>query len=90
MPKYELSIKANYLPGWGNFRGCSRNLCRMPRMLRFNTDAPMSISFAKRKRAGRDTGAIVITNTGTVLPKEALLIGHTSKEGDQETHWKIR
>lgn len=82
MPKYELSIKATYLPGWGIYEGC-RELVQNARDAEVQYDAPMSISFAKRKRSGRDTGAIVITNTGAVLPKEALLIGHTSKSGDQ-------
>lgn len=82
MPKYELSIKATYLPGWGIYEGC-RELVQNARDAEVQYDAPMSISFAKRKRAGRDTGAVVITNSGTVLPKEALLIGHTSKSGDQ-------
>ena len=82
MPKYELSIKATYLPGWGIYEG-ARELVQNARDAEVQYDAPMTITFAKRKRDGRETGAVVITNTGTVLPKEALLIGHTSKSGDQ-------
>jgi hypothetical protein len=82
MPKYELSIKANYLPGWGIFEG-TRELVQNARDAEVQYDASMTISYSTRKRDGKDIGVIVITNKGTILPKEALLIGHTTKDGDQ-------
>jgi hypothetical protein len=81
MAKIELSIKATYLPGWGIFEGC-RELIQNARDAEVQYNAPMEISYAKRKRNGKDVGAIIITNTGAILPPEALLIGHTTKESD--------
>jgi hypothetical protein len=43
----------------------------------------MTVEYAIRHRDGRKTGAVVIRNSGAVLPREALLIGHTTKDGDQ-------
>jgi hypothetical protein len=82
MAKYELSIKASYLPGWGIFEGV-RELIQNAKDAEVQFGAPMTIKYAVRQRNGDKTGAIVITNDGAVLPKEALLIGHTTKEGDQ-------
>ena len=82
MAKYELSIKASYLPGWGIYEGV-RELIQNARDSELQFGAPMTVKYALRQRNGDKTGAMVITNDGAVLPKEALLIGHTTKEGDQ-------
>jgi len=81
MARHELTIKATYLPGWGIYEG-TRELIQNARDAEVQFDAPMTVEFAMRQRNGEKTGAIVIRNQGTVLPKEALLIGHTTKEGD--------
>lgn len=82
MAKYELSIKASYLSGWGVYEGV-RELIQNARDAEVQFGAPMTVKYAQRKRNGSTTGAVVIHNEGAVLPKEALLIGHTTKEGDQ-------
>lgn len=81
MAKYELSIKASYLPGWGCFEGV-RELIQNARDSEVQYNAPMTVKYSVRQRNGKKTGAIIIANDGVVLPKEALLIGHTTKGGD--------
>lgn len=80
--RYELSIKASYLPGWTIYEGC-RELIQNARDSEVQFGAKMSVDFKMRKRDGADVGAIVITNTDTVMPREVLLIGHTTKEDDR-------
>jgi len=81
--RYELSIKANYLPGWGLWEGV-RELIQNARDAELQFNAPMNVSFAKRIRNKQETGALVIINRDTILPKESLLIGHTTKDGHDE------
>ncbi len=81
MAKYELTIKANYLPGWGIFEGV-REIVANARDAEIQNNAPMSIKYSERTRTGKKTGSIIITNTGTFLPMEVLLVGHTTKDGD--------
>jgi hypothetical protein len=79
--RYELSIKATYLPGWGVYEGC-RELVQNSKDAEVQYNAPMTVKFAKRRRNGEETGGILITNEGCTLPIQALLIGHTTKDGD--------
>ena len=81
MPRYELSIKATYLSGWGIFDGL-RELVQNARDAEVQFGAKMSVCFSERKVKGKNTGVVIINNDGCILPKEAMLIGHTSKEGD--------
>jgi hypothetical protein len=81
MAKYELSIKASYLSNWGIYEGI-RELIQNARDAEVQFNAPMTVKYAARKRNGATTGAIIIINEGVILPKEALLIGHTTKDGD--------
>ncbi len=81
MPKFELSIKASYLPGWGIFEGI-REIVANARDAEVQLNAPMEIKYAKRLRNKKETGSIVIVNNGATLPTEALLVGHTTKVGD--------
>ena len=82
MPRYELTIKATYLPGWHVWEGV-REIIQNSRDAEIQYSAPMTVKYAERQRDGKKgIGAVVITNEGVVLPKEALLIGHTTKEGD--------
>jgi hypothetical protein len=81
MAKYELSIKASYLPGWGVFEGI-REIVANARDAEVQQNAPMGIKYAKRVRNKKETGSIVIVNNGTTLPTEALLVGYTTKVGD--------
>jgi hypothetical protein len=79
--RYELSIKATYLPGWGVFEGV-REIVQNAKDAEVQLAAPMNVKFAKRRRNGEETGGILITNEGCTLPIQALLIGHTTKEDD--------
>jgi hypothetical protein len=79
--RIELSIKTTYLPGWGIYEGV-RELIQNARDAEVQSDAKMTVKWAERSRNNHKTGAIVILNEGTTLPKEALLIGHTTKESD--------
>lgn len=81
MAKHELTIKASYLSGWGIWEGV-RELIQNARDAEVQFNAPMTVKFSERQRNGKKTGAIIISNEGATLPKEALLIGHTSKDGD--------
>ena len=73
--KIELSIKVEYLPGWGVFEGC-RELLQNAKDAETEFSAPMAV----RTRASTDSaGVLVIENEGCTMPYEALLLGHTSK-----------
>lgn len=80
MPRIELSLKASYLPGWGRYEGM-RELIQNARDAEVQDSAPMTVTHVYRTRDKRPVGAVVITNEGTTIPKEAFLIGHTTKEG---------
>ena len=78
MPRYELTIKADYLPTWGVWQGV-RELIQNARDGAIQDEAPFSVAYKKRRRFGREVGAIVIKNEGTTIPRQALLVGHTTK-----------
>lgn len=84
MAKFELTIEASYLPGWGLFEGC-REVIANARDAETQFNAPMTIKFAERTKNGKKVGALIITNQGTFLPKETLLIGHSTKRDDSRT-----
>lgn len=73
--KIELSIKVDYLPGWGVFEGV-RELLQNAKDAETELGAPMTVRV--RPCAG-DLGVLVIENEGCTLPYEALLLGHTTK-----------
>ena len=79
MKRYELSIKATYLSNWGVFEGI-RELVQNARDSEKQYDAAMSIKHDYRMRDKRPVGTLVITNTGVTIPRQALLIGHSSKQ----------
>jgi hypothetical protein len=70
--KIELTIKADYLPGWGVYEG-------LRELLQNGKDAETEHAAALTVRYRAESGTIVIENDGCVLPHEALLLGHTSK-----------
>lgn len=80
MKRYHLTLKAGYLPGWGLYEGI-RELVQNARDAEVQDGAKMKVEFVWRQRDKRPVGTILITNEGTVIPKEAFLIGHTSKDG---------
>ena len=80
MKRYHLTLKAGYLPGWGLYEGI-RELVQNARDAEVQDGAKMKVEFCYRQRDKRPVGTILITNEGTVIPKEAFLIGHTSKGG---------
>jgi hypothetical protein len=79
--QYELTIKSDYLPNWGSWES-AREIIQNARDAEIQDNAPMTVTFANRRRDGKSVGALVVTNEGTTLPKEALLLGHSSKVGD--------
>jgi len=70
--KLELSIKTTYLPKWGAWEGI-RELIQNGRDAEVQFNAPLKITLSNQ--------TLRIENEGAVLPKEALLFGHTTKEG---------
>jgi hypothetical protein len=70
--KIELTIKTTYLPNWGAWEGI-RELVQNGRDAETEFNAPLTVSWLN--------GTLRIENEGAVLPHEALLLGHTSKEG---------
>lgn len=80
MKRHYLTLKASYLPGWSTYEGI-RELVQNARDAEVQDDAPMKVEFTYRQRNKTPVGTIIISNEGTTIPKEAFLIGHTSKEG---------
>jgi hypothetical protein len=70
--KFELTIKADYLPTWGTYEGL-RELLQNGQDAQTEFSAPLTVKHRK------DTSTLVIENEGCVLPHESLLLGHTSK-----------
>lgn len=78
MPKVELSIKASYLPNWTLYEGV-REILQNARDAEIQDNAKMDVKHVYRVRNGRPVGALVVVNEGTTIPKEAFLVGHTTK-----------
>lgn len=72
--KIELTIKCDYLPTWGAYEGI-RELLQNGQDAQTEFSAPLTVKHRK------DSNTLVIENEGTILPYEALLLGHTSKQG---------
>jgi hypothetical protein len=70
--KIELTIKTTYLPSWGAYEGV-RELLQNAKDAETESGAIMSI------RHRKDRSTLVIENVGCILPHEALLLGHTTK-----------
>jgi hypothetical protein len=70
--KIPLSIKTTYLPNWGAYEGVRE-------LLQNGRDAEVEYGAKLTVRYRKETGTVVIENTGCVLPYEALLLGHTTK-----------
>lgn len=66
----ELTIKTDYLPNWGTYEGV-RELIQNAKDAQTELNAPFSITHSG--------DVLTITNTGTTLPREALLLGYTTK-----------
>lgn len=77
MSKVELTIKTNYLPNWGVYEGVRE-------LLQNGKDAESQFSAPLDVRHRSDTDTLVIENDGATLPREALLFGHTTKQGNGE------
>jgi hypothetical protein len=80
--KTELTIKTDYLPGWGPFEGIRE-------LLQNGKDAEDEFHAALEVRHRADTNTLVIENEGAVLPREALLFGHTTKVGKSDLRGKF-
>jgi hypothetical protein len=72
--KIELTIKTSYLPNWGAYEG-------MRELIQNGQDAKTEFDASFEVRYRKETGVLVIENEGCVLPHEALLFGHTTKDG---------
>lgn len=83
MKRHYLTLKATYLPGWGLYEGI-RELVQNARDAEIQDDAPMKVEFVYRQRNKAPIGTVIISNDGTVIPKDAFLIGHTSKTARQD------
>ena len=73
----ELTIKVDYLSHWGLWEG-ARELIQNAKDAEVELGAEMLVEYVK------DTQTLRITNTGTVLPHEALLLGHSTKAGNSD------
>ena len=70
--KIELSIDSKYFPEWGVYEGVRELLSNM-KDAEAQLDAPATCTYRK------ETQTLVLTNEGTTLPHEALLLGATTK-----------
>jgi len=75
MAKIQLTIKTSYLPTWGAYEGI-RELLQNGRDAEVEHSAPMRVDWRKE--------SLHIENDGTTLPLKALLLGHTTKEGNSQ------
>lgn len=80
MAKIPLSIKTPYLSNWGAYEGV-RELIQNARDAEIENDAPMTVEYVN--------GLLRIQNEGTVLPHQALLLGHTTKLERSDTIGKF-
>lgn len=84
MTRYELSIKASYVSNWGLYPAI-REFVQNSRDAEIQFGAPMTVKFSERTRKKSNVGVLVIHNQGCTLPKESLLLGHTTKADDSRT-----
>lgn len=84
MSKYELSIKASYISNWGMYPAI-REFVQNSRDAEIQFGAPMTVKFSESTRKGNKVGVLIISNQGCLLPKESLLLGHTTKADDTRT-----
>ena len=75
MAKQELSIESSYLPGWGVWEGV-REIIQNGKDAETEHKAKLTVTHAN--------GLLQVTNHGTTLPLESLLLGRTSKQGKDE------
>lgn len=80
MAKIPLSIKTSYLPNWGMAEGV-RELIQNARDAEIEHEATMTVEYVN--------GSLRIENEGTVLPHQALLLGHTTKSERTDTIGKF-
>lgn len=75
--KYEITLTPNYVESWGTWEGI-RELVQNARDGEIEHGASMRIQY-------RESGILSIKNRSITLPKEALLIGFTTKKDKKET-----
>lgn len=81
MAKIELSLNVHYLPEWNAWHGI-RELIQNGRDAAIQFDAPLTVDHTA-------SNYLVITNRGTQLPHEVLLLGTTTKADDTTTIGKF-
>jgi len=75
MAKQELSIESSYLPTWGVWEGV-REIVQNGKDAETEHQAKLSVTYSK--------GKLLVTNQGTTIPLESLLLGRTSKLGKDD------
>lgn len=73
--RYEVSVKADYVPNWG--------IKEAFREFQSNAQDAERECFAKASTTYRN-GTVYIENDDVVIPREALLFGHTTKHGHSQ------
>lgn len=82
--RHYMTIDATYLPTWTKFAGI-RELAQNGRDAEIQDGAPMKLEHVYRIRNGEKVGCIIISNEGTTIPRQALLVGNTTKLNDNRT-----
>lgn len=75
MAKQELSIESSYLPTWGVWEGV-REIVQNGKDAETEHQAKLTVTYSK--------GKLLVTNQGTTIPLESLLLGRTSKLGKDD------
>jgi hypothetical protein len=75
--RVELTIRSSYLPNWGIGEGL-RELIQNAKDAETEFNAPM------RFWHDEETGTLYIENQGSVIPRQALLLGFTTKEDRED------
>src|SRR3990167_7353259 len=82
MARVDLTIKKDYLPGWGLWEGV-RELVQNGRDAETEYKAPLTVEWRASSTAALG-GSLHIENEGCVMPRKALLFGETSKDGRED------
>ena len=83
MPKLQLTIKKTYRPSWGAFQGV-RELIQNAKDGQTAFGGDMDVWHVPGDHTLGERDRLMIENTGTVLSREALLLGETTKDGRKD------
>ena len=74
MARHETTLTSSYVPGWGVWEGV-RDFAQNAKDAD-DKGYEMNVAYSKK------TGRLVMKNQGVTVPKDALLLGYTTKAGD--------